>query len=364
MKNTSIANQRLLNLHISGGKPDKPGQVVKSLGALQAQDYHQSVWAIGLRMPAATLADIERAIEEREILRTWPMRGTIHWVTPEDAAWMLKLSEPRMLAGAKRRREQLELDEAILERCGMLLYDALHGNQRLARSAIMQLLEDAGISTNAQRGYHILWYLAQTGLICIGPMQNKEQSFALLEDWAPNPRKLSREEGLAELAGTYFASHGPATLHDFAWWAGLTIAEAKQGIEAARPKLMKETTGGAECWSSPNSRGLPAAEESDVYLLPGFDEYLLGYKDRSAVLMQEYAPRIVPGQNGVFMPCIVVSGQIVGTWKRTLKKKTMEMTLIPFEPLGNVQDEVLAAAKRYSEFMGLQLVSAEFQLDH
>ncbi len=133
MAATVIAHQRLLNQRIDGEKFKKPEEVVRWMGALQAQDYLQSLWAIGLRTQSATSAEIEHAIADRKILRTWPMRGTIHFVPPEDAKWMLKLSSARMLARDKRRLEQLELDETIIGRSQKLFYDALKGGKRLSR---------------------------------------------------------------------------------------------------------------------------------------------------------------------------------------------------------------------------------------
>ena len=346
----NIAGQRLFNQHIEGEKFEKPGEVVRWLGAVQAQDYMQSLWAIGLRMRSATTADVEQAISDGEILRTWPMRGTTHFVPPEDARWMLELSASRIIARDKRRQEQLELDEEILERCKVIFYEALEGGRRLSRPDMMALLERAGISTGGQRGYHILWYAAQSGLICLGPMQDKQQTFVLLDEWAPGPRKLSREESLAELARRYFASHGPATVHDFARWAGLTVTETRTGVGVA--ELVPETIDGDEYWVDEDATGREASEESDVHLLPGFDEYLIGYKDRGAVLAAEHAHRIVPGNNGIFQPTIVVDGRIVGTWKRKLKKTAIEVTFHPFTQLGDSEDKVVEAARSYGDFIG------------
>src|SRR5918998_737778 len=170
MTDTHIARQRLINQRIEGEKFERPEEVVRWLGAMQAQDYPQALWAIGLRLQSATVADVERAISDGKIVRTWPMRGTLHFVPPEDAKWMLKLSASRMLARDGRRLKQLGLDEEIMERCKELFYDALKGNKMLSRPEMMELLERAGISTEKQRGYHILWYVSQAGMICLGPM--------------------------------------------------------------------------------------------------------------------------------------------------------------------------------------------------
>jgi hypothetical protein len=353
--NTDIACRRLVNQRIHGERFEKPEEVVRWLGAIQAQDYLQSLWAIGLRLQSATVADIEQAILDGKIVRTWPMRGTLHFVPPEDARWRLKLSASRMLARDGRRLEQLGLDEEVMERCKELFYDALRGNKRLPRPAMMQLLEEAGISTENQRGYHILWYVSQSGLICLGPMQDKQQTFVLLDEWVPDSRGLSREESLGELARRYLASHGPATVHDLAWWAGLTVTEARSGLEAAMPGLVSEKIDGKEYWMTSDAPNHIAYDKSSVHLLPGFDEYLLGYRDRGAVLAVEDASKVVPGKNGVFLPTIVVGGRVVGTWKRRLKKNSIDLTLSPFTHLGASEERAIEAARSYSDFVGLPL---------
>lgn len=357
MTNEELAQLRLYHQRIVGPRPADPGTLVRRLGAIQAQDYRQAVWALGLRTRESTGTDIEQAVAMGKVVRTWPMRGTIHFVPPEDAKWMLRLSASRAIAGDRRRLEQLGLDDAILARAGELFYDALHGGRCLSRSSMMRLLNDAGISTEGQRGYHILWYTAQAGLICMGPMRDKEQTFVLLDEWAPHSRELSREEALAELAGRYFAGHGPATAHDFAWWAGLTVTEAKAGLEAAKPQLIAEMLNGNAYWMANEPRDQTVDDGSSAYLLPGFDEYLLGYKDRGAVLARDYAPKIVPGNNGMFLPLIVVAGQVVGTWKRRLKKHAIDIVLSPFIPLGDAEARVVEAAKGYGAFIGLPIAS-------
>jgi hypothetical protein len=361
--NTHIVRQRLVNQRIDGEKFETPEEVVRWLGAVQAQDYLQSLWAVGLRLKSATVADVEQAISDGRIVRTWPMRGTLHFVPPEDAKWMLKLSASRMLAKDGRRLKQLGLDEEIMERCKELFYDALKGNGRLTRPDMMKLLEEAGISTENQRGYHILWYASQAGLICLGPMQDKQQTFVLLDEWAPKSRDLSREQSLAELARRYLASHGPAAVHDFAWWAGLTVTEARSGLEAALPGLISEKIDGIEYWMTSDTPGHIAHDKSSVELLPAYDEYLIGYKDRSAMLAAEHATSIVPGRNGVFQPTILVGGRVVGTWKRRFKKNTVAITLSPFAHLGDLAEGAIEAANSFSDFVGLPLSSTEIETD-
>lgn len=352
--NNLIANRRLGNQRIIGSKLVNPEQVVKELVAMQAQDYIQAVWAIGLRTPSATLEDIERAIADRKIVLTWALRGTIHFVPPEDVKWLVQLSASRVLRLGKKRLAQLEVDDKTLARCREIIYGALKGHQQVTRTDLLQLLEDDGITTTDQRGYTILWNLTYEGLICFGPKNGKQQTFVLLDEWVPKARELSLEESIAELALRYFTAHGPATIQDFAWWAGIALTDARKGLEEVKSKLHSEQIDGSQYWMSQDAT-VQISEDTGVQLLPGFDEYILGYKDRSAVLAPEYAPLIVPGNNGVFQPTLVAGGEVIGTWKRRIKKKGVEITVIPFEHLGEREETVIMAAEQYAEFMGVTL---------
>lgn len=349
---TRLSSQRI-------GRSDlaTPGDVVRWMGALQAQDYQQALWAIGLRTQQATVFDVEAAISSGEIVRTWPQRGTLHFVPAEDARWMLELSAARMVARAARRARQLELDEATFARCRRLVESTLGAGSRLSRPRMMQLFESAGISTSGQRGYHILWRLAQEQVICLGPMEGKQQTFVLLDEWVPEPRRLSRTEALVELATRYFTSHGPATVHDFAWWSGLTMADAKVGLEGATSRLTSMPIGARQCWAELDAGDVAGATGS-AYLLPGFDEYLLGYKDRGDVLSMEHAGKIVPGGNGVFRPMTVVDGQVTGTWKRKVTKSAVEVSVTLFARQGEGESAWLSeAAQAYADFLGVPLAS-------
>jgi hypothetical protein len=351
----NIPHARLINQHIAQHDFQTPADVVRWMGAMQAQDYLQALWGIGARMQSPTVAAIEQAIANREILRTWPMRGTIHFVAPEDALWITQLSAIRMIEKDQLRLSQLELDQAIINRSRDLFIGALQGGGKLSRSAILQVLEDQGISTKGGRGYHILWHLAQTGVICIGPTEQKEQTFVLLDEWVDNRhRRYAREEALAELARRYCTSHGPATAHDFAWWSGLTVTDAKAGLSANKDRLISEKIDGREYWMAVDTPTHDPKSLADVYLLAGFDEYLLGYKDRGAVLDPQHANKVCPGANGIFFPMIVSNGQIAGTWKRTVKPKNVAITHDAFTGFSESEAEQFeAAARRYAEFLGL-----------
>lgn len=349
---TDIAHLRLHNQHVTQPLEGGPGDVVRWLGAVQAQDYLASLWAVGLRLPRASEADIEQAIAQREIVRTWPMRGTIHYVAPEDARWMLGLLTPRVIARSAGRYRQLGLDEGVFSKSREVLAKALQDGRPRTRNTLYEALGAAGISTAEGRGLHILGHLAQQGLICFGPRIGKQPSFVLLEEWVPKSKILERDEALAELARRYFRSHGPATLQDFVWWSGLTLADAKVGLGALKAELAQVSVEGSTYWFAEGSW----QESSGSHLLPFFDEFLVAYKDRSAALEPLHTLKINAG-GGLLNPTVVLDGRVVGTWKRTLGKDCVEVRLSPFVPLGKSQTHaVRAAAERYGKFVGRPVV--------
>jgi hypothetical protein len=351
----SIIPHRPFSQQIAATCFTRPGEIVAWLGAMQAQDYLGTLWAVGLRLPGSTEHSVEQALNDRTIVRTWPMRGTLHIVAAADVRWMLDLLTPRRLAQSAGRRKQLGIDEATLAHSRQVCQEALQGGKQLARPAMFTLLQSHGIATTGQRGIHILGHLAQEGLLCLGARAGKQFTFTLLDEWAPQARQLDRDVAWAELARRYFTSHGPATVQDFAWWTGQTLGDARRGLDAAASHLVSDQIDGKIYWMAPSedSHGELALA---VYLLPGFDEYMLGYKDRSAILTAEYAPKIHPGANGVLNATLVVDGRIQGVWRRTLKKNSVLVSISPFGALPASQKHAAAAAaERYARFLGLSL---------
>lgn len=354
-----IARYRLVNQQIAAKKCQEPAEVVAALGAMQAQDYLGTLWAIGLRLPAATEAAVENAIANRRIIRSWPLRGTLHFVAAADVHWLLELLAPRTIAGASLRHERYGLDKTVLARIRKLLVGALQGEQPLTRDEIYNLLERARISVAGQRGYHILWRMGLERVICFGGRKGKQPTYTLLDEWAPKSRPLDRDTALAELSLRYFISHGPATLQDFVWWSGLKVTEAKAGLAMVSGQLDSVTVEDKVYWMKPEPPVLGKID-STVHLLPGFDEYVLGYRDRNAVLDPADAQKIVPGGNGMFFSTIVINGRVAGTWKRNIQKKKVAIDLNPFRPLRKAETRgVELAAGRYAEFLGMAGVIGE-----
>ena len=344
-----IALLRLANQQITVHASATPRQVVSELGGVQAQDYRSALWAIGLRLSGATQPDVEEALANASIVRTWAMRGTLHFVSSEDVRWMIALLAPRVIAGSAYRRRQLEIDDSTLSRSHDVLVGVLSNGRPVARDDAMRLLEGAGVQTGGQRGIHILRHLSLEGLLCQSTAKGSQATFRLLDEWVPKSKTLSRDEALSELAHRYFSSHGPATLPDFRWWAGLTVADAQAGLEEAKARLAREKVADTEYWLSPTMPAPPPPGPA-VCLLPGYDEYVLGYADRGIALDAVEFRRVVHNGNGVFRPTIVLDGRVVGTWQPGTKTRATAAADLFFEVDRAVSDALGMAVRIYDGF--------------
>ena len=320
----TIAERRLRNQHIPTRGLRRPQDVVAWFGAMQAQEYEPAKWAIGLRMPdVTTSAKVQRACDEGRILRTHVMRPTWHFVTPADIRWMLMLTAPRVHQLSAYYNRQLQLDDTLFVRSDGLLAKALQGGKQLTRVELGALLKQAGIATDDLRLAYIVGHAELEAVICSGARRGKQFTYALVDERAPNARTLSRDEALAELARRYFASHGPATVQDFVWWSGLTVADARAGLDSVRADLIEEIIDGTSYWLSDSS---PSVSENAAYLLSNYDEYQVGYKDRSASFNAPNIHELDPRGNFLFSHVVVIDDQIVGTWRRTFRKAEVVIT--------------------------------------
>jgi hypothetical protein len=328
-----LCHLRLAAQRIAGSGFATAPDAVRWMTAMQAQDFPGAVVSIALRTQSKGRADVVAAMDAGEIVRSWPMRGTLHFVPPEDLAWMSRLTAERLISGAATRRAQLGIDLPMIERARELAVAELSGGRRLSREALRSVWQQAGLLSVEQRGYHFIWHLAQSGTLCYGPTERGQQCLVLLDEWITKPRPLEHDEALGEWALRYFRSHGPATVKDFSWWTQLRAADVKLGMSVAKPQLERLVVDGVEYYLDPATSALVESRRGharDVFLLPGFDEYLLGYQDRSAALAPEFAQRVVPGGNGMFSPTVVAGGEVVGTWKRAGTGAKRSLLATPF----------------------------------
>jgi Winged helix DNA-binding domain len=338
-----LALLRLVAQRIAGPPHASATAAVRWLTAVQGQDFPGALTSVALRTAGAARAGVLAALDAGEVVRSWPMRSTLHLVAAEDLGWLLELCGPRVVAGAAKRRATLGLTEADTERARELAVAALAGGGRLRRAELLAAVAK-DVDVGGQRGYHLLWYLAQTGTLVLGPTAGAEQLFVLTDEWITAPRRLEREEALAEVAFRFFRGHGPATVADLARWTGLRVTDARAGLAQVRDRLAAVDVGGVEHWMDPATPDLLAASRArarGVFLLPGFDEFVLGYADRSCAVPPEFADRVVPGGNGMFRATVVSDGRVVGTWRRTGSGSRRRLTAEPFTAFGPEVEQAL-----------------------
>jgi len=358
MKATDIARLRMQNQHLAGQQFTKPKEIVKWLGAVQAQDYGGAVWALGQRLKGNSAKTIEKAFTNGDIIRTHVLRPTWHFVTPEDIRWMLDLTAPRVLGFTSFRKRYLGLTDEILLKCANVLTRALDGGKQLVRTEIAAALQNAGIATAEQRFIHIMMEMELQQLVCSGGRIGKHFTYALLDERVPKTTAMSRDEALATLAERYFTSHGPATLQDYAWWSGLTVADSKKGLEMVKSNLMSDVVEGSIYWFKDN--GMAAGKSSTAYLLPNYDEFIVSYKDRSAAIAEKDIDKANP-RGTIFNNTIVINSQIKGIWTHAFKKDSVIIRVSLFKPLSKATHTAIAsAAKRYTRFLGMKEHSLQF----
>ena len=356
MTPAQLLQHRLRSQCLAATAFSDPADVVRWLGAVQAQDYLGALWAIGLRTRGATERSVEQAIARGEFVRTWPMRSTLHFVAAADVRWMLSLLGARVVAAnAPRLAKDFGLEERTVGRAGEVASRALEGRRRLTRDALYRAWDRARISTAGGRGSHLVGRLAQGGVTVSARERASSRPWCCSTSGCPQGHSLPRDEALAQLAGRYVASHGPATTHDLAWWSGLTVADATRAIDLVRGDIESEHIEGRTYWLPRDDT--PARATSRALLLPAFDELTVAYRDRSHLVSAEHARR-ADGM-GLLSAAMVVSGRVVGHWARTLGTGSVGFTWKPFAPLQPVaRRSVGAAARRYAAFLGVRADAA------
>jgi hypothetical protein len=354
MTAAEIIKLRLFNQQLAEKKFTKPQELVSWMGAIQAQDYAMAKWAIGLRLPGLNDAIIEKAFNEGKILRTHVLRPTWHFVTPQDIRWMLDLTAPRILSSLAHNDRHLSLDKKVIKKCNDVLAKALEGGKQLTRDEVRTVLQRAKIDTSELRFLHLLEHAELDRVIISGEKREKQFTYALFDERA-SAKTIGPDEALAELTKRFFTSRGPATIYDFAWWSGLSVTDAKKGIEMVKKKFKKEGIDGKEYFFR-----VPSSFKNEIaqsaLLLPNYDEYVISYKDRTEAIDKKHLAVILRERNAVFTNSILINGKIEGIWQRTIKNNSVTVATRLFSTLNKAKQKLVASgANQYSKFVGKSL---------
>jgi hypothetical protein len=363
-----LVRLRLRNQKLFLSEFQRAVEVVRWLGAVQAQDFHGAKWALALRMreesSQATNDVIEKAFNRGEILRTHLLRPTWHFVAPADIRWLLELTAPRINIRCGSAYRNYELDGPTFKRANKILTKALQGGKHLTRTELKACLNRAGVAADdGIRLAHILLRAELDGVVCSGPRRGKQFTYALFEERVQKIKPLTRDEALAKLTRTYFASHGPATLPDFIWWSGLTTNDARRGIALLESDLEEVTINDKNYWTTVNHRSANTLGRSSgpdprrsrqsqpaAHLLPAFDEYNVAYKARDTAFAVQ-----------LLSPTLIIDGRAIGNWKSTSDKNGVTISLTIAKPLQKPERAaVVKAAHRYAKFLNVPVAHVSF----
>ncbi|TCC96638.1 winged helix DNA-binding domain-containing protein [Pedobacter hiemivivus] len=356
MTKAALLNHRLVNQQISETVFKTPQEIVSWMVAMQAQEYAMSKWAIALRLKGVTEQDVEKAFNEGLILRTHLLRPTWHFVTPTDIRWLIGLTAPRVEAVMAFYNRELGLERNLFNKCNNLITKALEGGKHLTRAAIAAELLRSDIPLNGRQIGHVMMQAELDCIVCSGARQGKQFTYALFDERVPAAKPMPREEALALLAHKYFSSRGPATIKDFSVWSGLTLTEAKKGAASMSSSAFFEETFEGKTYILPfeNPSGIfnrAVTSLSKSFLMPDYDEYGMGYIDRSAIFNPIKITPDFKRNNPVFNRMIIIDGIIEGTWQRTLKGKSLVVETFPFHTLNKIQSSALSkAVERFVNF--------------
>ena len=357
---TEINLCRMLNQKLLDSDFKKPERVVKWFVAMQAQELPMVKWAIALRVPGITEVDVDNAFNSGKILRTHIMRPTWHFVLPDDIRWMIELTAPRIHAINASSYRKFELDTKVLIRTSDIIAKTLEGGNHLERAELQKALAGKKIKVEGIRLAYVMMRAELDAIICSGPRRGNQFTYALLSERAPKARRLSRDEALAELVLRFFTSRAPATVQDFVYWSGLTIKDAKRGVEINDGKLVQKSTNNHHFIFGKNSIKRVGSDKKSpsAFLLPDYDEYGMSYKDRTAMSVQIPSGKTLKPVNGVktFNHLLLADGAVIGLWQRQVKENLILLRTGTISKLTAAQRKLIDhSVKEYGRFFNRNL---------
>lgn len=346
-----ISKIRMSSQQLHRPQFSSPLEIVSFMGAMQAQEYTMAKWAVGIRLKSPALRTVDEALAKGEILRTHVMRPTWHFIAAEDIRWMCQLSKERIRRAYNSYLGtlKLEMPETFRVKAADLVLRALEGGNSLTKKEIEQVMNHGGIEMDNARVSLLLSFLETEGIVCSGVDKGKDFTYALLDERVPATVELTKEESLARLATAYFRSHSPASLNDFVWWSGLSVTEARQAMTLIEKELVADLFPEQNLFIHDTCTSIRSSKNT-LHLLPSYDEYLISYKDRTAVLASDHHPKAFNNW-GIFYPVILYDGKIIGNWKKSAAKKTLNVAYTFFDGHACEDSALLEKAiERYKMF--------------
>lgn len=328
--------------------------VVRRVVGVQGQDARATRLALRVRTTGRTAADVDAAIADRRIVRTWAMRGTLHLVAAEDLRWIVGLLGPRFAAADRGRRHRLGIDDVLAERAMPAVREVLAG-RALSRAELVESLARVGIEIEAsgQAPAHLVGYAAMLAVLCRGADRaGGEPTYVLVDEWLAGCSDDRPDDPVAELTRRYLAGHSPAAPADLATWSGLTLTAARAGFAAIEAELTEVRIGADPAWL-PAGSSMAAASGTGVRLLGHFDNYLLAYRDRAVAVAPEHETEIQTG-GGFTMPTVLLDGRAIGTWRQRRSPTGVAVDVSPFGRLpARALPGLRAEAADLARFLGL-----------
>lgn len=351
-----LAALRLQSSHLAEAPLGSPEAAVRWFGAVQAQDFAGAKWGLAQRLRDADDARVEDAFTRGAVLRTHVLRPTWHFVHPSDIRFLLELSRERVKRVMAPYDRKLSIDAPLLRKSQRVFEKALAGGRFLTREELAERLAGAGIEASGQRLGHLAMHAELDCVIVSGPRQGKQFTYALFDERVPSAKAGKRDEALAELAERYFQSHGPAKAHDFAWWAGLTVTDAKRAVASAGTAVTERVLGDGSYFAVSPRKTSDSVASPHVRLLPNYDEYLIALKDYAPVIDPSLRERMRRADHVLSLHLVVLDGLVVGGWRRDLEKGgvRVEATLLKRVSAG-VKSALRAEAERFARFLGVSL---------
>jgi hypothetical protein len=346
-----LAAQRLTDATRLGADP---AAIARAVCGVQAQSMSAARLAIRVRSQGMTSVDVDAAVaQQRSVVRTWLMRGTLHLVASEDVRWLVALLGSLIDAREERRRAQLDLDAALCARGVAAMRRALAGGP-MTRHQLRERLIARGlpIAATGQAMIHLIAHAAHRAVICYGPPHGRTDTYVLMDDWVPQAAVPRGDAALAELARRYLAGYGPAGVQDLASWSGVSMGWARAGMAAIESELSEVGGSSGTLWTLRRLQSTggppPRRRRAEVRLLPSWDTYTLGYRSRDSMLDPQFSSRFQGG--GILYPSLCVDGQLEGIWRLDARRRELAVEIQPFESVqaslaGGIDQEVAAIGR-------------------